>query len=69
MVEQLLGPKFISKMNQCPQHKEMCLEFHSTFKYKEGDFDEWNAASSSMGKRVYEKTMAQFGVMSHYILK
>lgn len=48
------------------QYKELVLEFHSTFRVKDGNFDQWNAVSFSLGRKFHEMTVAQLGVLSQF---
>ncbi|KAJ0746309.1 hypothetical protein HanPI659440_Chr05g0192551 [Helianthus annuus] len=63
----LLGPRLRLLMD-CPldQYEELVLEFHSTWKHKEGKFAENNVVSFSLGRKVFEMNMAQFAVASGY---
>ena len=51
-------------MDACdgPQYTELTIEFHCTFRHKEGTFAEKDAVSFSLGRNLYEMNMAQFGV-------
>ncbi|KAJ0684579.1 hypothetical protein HanLR1_Chr11g0392741 [Helianthus annuus] len=50
-VEQLLGPKFRRVLDcDAMQYKEITLEFHSTFDYKQGNFNETDAVFFALGK-------------------
>ncbi|KAJ0699335.1 hypothetical protein HanOQP8_Chr10g0354671 [Helianthus annuus] len=55
-------------MMDCPldQYEELVLEFHSTWKHKEGKFAENDAVSFSLGRKVFEMNIAQFVVASGY---
>ena len=44
------------------QYTELTIEFHCTFRHKEGAFSEANAVSFSLGRNLYEMTIPQFGV-------
>ncbi|KAK1421797.1 hypothetical protein QVD17_24429 [Tagetes erecta] len=66
-VMELLGPKLRSILSvRDPQYKELVLEFHCTFKFKDGNFDQWNAVSFSLGRQMHEMSIAQFGVISGF---
>ncbi|KAJ0443965.1 hypothetical protein HanIR_Chr16g0826581 [Helianthus annuus] len=63
-VAELLGPRLRMAMDACngPQYTELTIEFHCTFRHKEGTFAEKDAVSFSLGRNLYEMNMAQFGV-------
>ncbi|MFS7939977.1 hypothetical protein Hanom_Chr05g00458251 [Helianthus anomalus] len=62
-VADLLGPRLRAAMDcRWPQHTELTLEFHCTFRHKEGTFAEKNAVSFSLGRNLYEMSIAEFGV-------
>ncbi|KAI3776250.1 hypothetical protein L1987_46023 [Smallanthus sonchifolius] len=66
-VEQLLGEKFIRVLDcDARQYKEITLEFHSTFDYKQGNFNEQEAVFFSLGRRPYEMTIPQFAVATQF---
>ncbi|KAF5804835.1 hypothetical protein HanXRQr2_Chr05g0201821 [Helianthus annuus] len=48
------------------QFEELVLEFHSTWKHKEGKFAEDKAVSFSLGRQVFEMNMASFAVASGF---
>ncbi|KAM0008049.1 hypothetical protein Hdeb2414_s0005g00156581 [Helianthus debilis subsp. tardiflorus] len=48
------------------QYEELVLEFHSTWKHKEGAFAQPNVVSFSLGQRVFEMDMAHFAVASGF---
>ncbi|MFS7937439.1 hypothetical protein Hanom_Chr05g00427511 [Helianthus anomalus] len=57
-IEQLLGEKFRLVLDcDAPQCKELMLEFHATFEYKQGSYEEKDAVSFSLGRKVYEMTI------------
>ncbi|KAF5755477.1 hypothetical protein HanXRQr2_Chr17g0803231 [Helianthus annuus] len=62
-VAELLGPRLRAAMDcDWKQYTELTLEFHCTFHHKEGTFAERNAVSFSLGRNLYEMSIAQFGV-------
>ncbi|KAI3732623.1 hypothetical protein L1987_63830 [Smallanthus sonchifolius] len=62
-IEALLGDKFRAALCcMAPQYEELTLEFHATFRYKQGNFEQHDAVSFSLGRQVYEMTMPQFAV-------
>ncbi|KAJ0588663.1 hypothetical protein HanIR_Chr04g0177281 [Helianthus annuus] len=62
-VAELLGPRLRAVMDcDWPQYTKLTLEFHYTFRHKEGAFAENNVVSFSLGRNVYEMNIAQFGV-------
>ncbi|KAI3787378.1 hypothetical protein L1987_41810 [Smallanthus sonchifolius] len=62
-IEALLGDKFRAALCcMAPQYEELTLEFHATFRYKQGNFEQHDAVSFSLGRQVYEITMPQFAV-------
>ncbi|KAF5796655.1 hypothetical protein HanXRQr2_Chr08g0354281 [Helianthus annuus] len=48
------------------QYEELVLEFHSTWKHKEGNFADDKAVSFSLGRRVFKMNMARFAVASGF---
>ncbi|KAJ0520600.1 hypothetical protein HanIR_Chr10g0461211 [Helianthus annuus] len=69
-VADLLGPRLRAAMDcQWPQHTELTLEFHCTFRHKEGTFAEKNAVSFSLGRNLYEMSIAEFGVALGFYTK
>ncbi|KAJ0435685.1 hypothetical protein HanIR_Chr00c37g0912551 [Helianthus annuus] len=48
------------------QYEELVLEFHSTFKHKEGAFAQNNVVSFSLGRTIFEMDMAPFAVASAF---
>ncbi|KAI3742499.1 hypothetical protein L1987_60183 [Smallanthus sonchifolius] len=67
-VEKLLGEKFRRVLDcDARQYKEITLEFHSTFDYKQGNFNEREAVFFSLGRRPYEMTIPQFAVATQFI--
>ncbi|MFS7955138.1 hypothetical protein Hanom_Chr07g00639111 [Helianthus anomalus] len=63
-VAELLRPRLRMAMDACDgsQYTELTIEFHCTFRHKEGAFSENNAVSFSLGRNLYEMNIAQFGV-------
>ncbi|KAM0049020.1 hypothetical protein Hdeb2414_s0008g00281021 [Helianthus debilis subsp. tardiflorus] len=63
-VAELLGPRLRMAMDACneKQYTELTIEFHCTFRHKEGAFSEANAVSFSLGRNLYEMTIPQFGM-------
>ncbi|KAJ0791903.1 hypothetical protein HanOQP8_Chr01g0011221 [Helianthus annuus] len=67
VVLDLLGPKLTEALD-CghEQYEELVLEFHSTWKHKEGKFDDDKAVSFSLGRQVFEMNMARFAIVSGF---
>ncbi|KAJ0681837.1 hypothetical protein HanPI659440_Chr16g0640571 [Helianthus annuus] len=66
-VEQLLGPKLIEAVNcNWDQYEELVLEFHNTFKHKEGTFAEHDAVSFILGRTGYEMDILRFTVATGF---
>ncbi|MFS8016763.1 hypothetical protein Hanom_Chr15g01372371 [Helianthus anomalus] len=65
--EQYLGPKFRLALDcDALQYKELTLEFHATFQYKQGNYAQPNAVSFYLGRQLYEMTIPQFAVMTQF---
>ncbi|KAJ0776724.1 hypothetical protein HanPSC8_Chr02g0056991 [Helianthus annuus] len=63
----LLGPR-LRMMIDCAldQYEELVLEFHSTWKHKEGKFAKDKVVSFSLGRKVFQMNMARFAVASGF---
>ncbi|KAI3816629.1 hypothetical protein L1987_16332 [Smallanthus sonchifolius] len=62
-IEALLGDKFRAALCcMASQYEELTIEFHATFRYKQGNCEQHDAVSFSLGRQVYEMTMPQFAV-------
>ncbi|KAJ0706351.1 hypothetical protein HanLR1_Chr09g0306001 [Helianthus annuus] len=63
----LLGPR-LRMVLDCALDKyvELVLEFHSTWKHKEGKFADDKAVSFSLGRKVFEMSMARFAVATGF---
>ncbi|MFS8024252.1 hypothetical protein Hanom_Chr16g01461041 [Helianthus anomalus] len=46
------------------EYEELVLEFHSTWKHKEGKFDDDKVVSFSLGRQVFEMNMVRFAIVS-----
>ncbi|KAJ0785543.1 hypothetical protein HanOQP8_Chr02g0044401 [Helianthus annuus] len=70
VVLDLLGPKLTDTL-ECTQdqYEELMLEFHSTWRHKEGKFDQDTAVSFSLGRQVFEMNMARFAIVSGFYTK
>ncbi|KAM0067884.1 hypothetical protein Hdeb2414_s0002g00066531 [Helianthus debilis subsp. tardiflorus] len=66
-IEQYLGSEFRLALDcDALQYKELTLEFHATFQYKQGNYAQSNAVSFSLGRQVHEMTIPHFVVMTHF---
>ncbi|KAM0051677.1 hypothetical protein Hdeb2414_s0007g00239331 [Helianthus debilis subsp. tardiflorus] len=66
-IEQYLGSKFRLALDcDALQYKELTLEFHETFQYKQGNYAQPNAVSFSLGRQVHEMTIPQFAVLTQF---
>ncbi|MFS8002650.1 hypothetical protein Hanom_Chr13g01204591 [Helianthus anomalus] len=66
-VEHILGPRLGGALDcYWYQYEELVLEFHNTFKHKEGAFAQRNVVSFSLSRTVLEMDIARFVVASGF---
>ncbi|KAJ0876178.1 hypothetical protein HanPSC8_Chr11g0485431 [Helianthus annuus] len=62
-----MGSKFRLALDcDALQYKELTLEFHATFQYKQGNYAQPNVMSFSLGRQVHEMTIPQFEVATQF---